>query len=270
MDEKLMNLSLEEKVKKSKEIIMQALELFGNEKLVVAFTGGKDSTLLVWLFREVCREMNIKMPRLMFINEGAVFEEVLEFVDYVKNLWNLEIVEVKNDDVLSKVKKLGDKIKVSELNERNRKELERIGFKGEYFIFNPESFEGNHLMKTVPMNIFIEENGIEAVATGIRWDEQEARADEVYFSPRENPKHMRVHPILHFRERDVWDAIFKYKIPFNKLYAQGYRSLGAKYTTKKVDNKPAWEQDMEKIPERAGRAQDKENIMRRLRELGYM
>ncbi|RLG57768.1 MAG: nodulation protein, partial [Candidatus Hydrothermarchaeota archaeon] len=45
---------------------------------------------------------------------------------------------------------------------------------------------------------------------------------------------------------------------------------GAKSSTTKLADKPAWEQDLEKIPERAGRRQDKEGIMRRLRELGYM
>ncbi|MFQ5838594.1 MAG: phosphoadenosine phosphosulfate reductase, partial [Thermoplasmata archaeon] len=33
--------------------------------------------------------------------------------------------------------------------------------------------------------------------------------------------------------------------------------------------RPAWEQDLEASSERAGRAQDKEEIMERLRALGY-
>ena len=33
---------------------------------------------------------------------------------------------------------------------------------------------------------------------------------------------------------------------------------------------PAWEQDLEGTMERGGRVQDKEKIMERLRELGYM
>ena len=125
-------------------------------------------------------------------------------------------------------------------------------------------------MKTVAMKIFLKENKIQALFTGIRWDEQEARKDEVYFSPRDDPPHVRVHPLLHFRERDVWQVIRTYGIPVNKLYEMGYRSLGAKSSTTKLDDKPAWEQDLEKIPERAGRRQDKENIMKRLRDLGYM
>ncbi|WP_456474171.1 phosphoadenosine phosphosulfate reductase family protein [Candidatus Pyrohabitans sp.] len=260
---------MEEKIEKSKAVIAEAIERYG-DKLVVAFTGGKDSTLMLWLVKQVCEEEGYAMPECMFINEGSVFEEVLDYVERMRREWDLVIHEVKNEDVLRQVTKVGDIVHVAKLNERNRKELEKIGFRGESFVFNPESFEGNHLMKTVAMNMFIEERSIKAVMTGIRWDEQEARSDEVYFSPRSDPTHMRVHPILHFTEREVWQVLRENRVPVNELYAKGYRSLGAKATTQRVSDLPAWEQDLDAVPERAGRAQDKEGIMKRLRDLGYM
>ncbi len=156
------------------------------------------------------------------------------------------------------------------LNERNRKEIEKIGFDEKEFPFEPESFVGNHLMKTVAMNAFLEDYGIEALSTAIRWDEQEARIEETYFSPRENPPHTRIQPILHFKERDIWDNIHKNNIPFCELYKQGYRSLGARCSTYKNSDMPAWEQDLENTTERAGRGQSKEEIMGKLRDLGYM
>jgi phosphoadenosine phosphosulfate reductase len=125
-------------------------------------------------------------------------------------------------------------------------------------------------MKTAAMNQFIEERGLKAISTAIRWDEQEARIQEDYFSPRESPGHTRVHPMLHFKERDIWDLIHQYDIPFCSLYYQGYRSLGIKSNTKKDSDRPAWEQDLENTPERGGRGQEKEEIMSRLRSLGYM
>jgi phosphoadenosine phosphosulfate reductase len=125
-------------------------------------------------------------------------------------------------------------------------------------------------MKTVAMNVFLENNKIEAVATAIRWDEQEARVAESYFSAREVPPHTRVQAILHFRERDIWNTIHGYKIPFCELYKYGYRSLGAKGSTVKNSDIPAWEQDLENTTERAGRGQSKEEIMGKLRSLGYM
>jgi phosphoadenosine phosphosulfate reductase len=268
--EKLLSMSIEDKVAQSKKIIKEAIDRFGTEKLAIAWTGGKDSTTLTWLFRETCKEHSITMPKCMFIDEGSVFDEIWDLVSHVKKEWNLDVVIAKNTDVSGKAKNVGDMIKVSSLNERNRNELSKLEFDEEAFPFEPESFVGNHLMKTVAMNVFLEDNGIEALATAIRWDEQTAREGESYFSTRDNPPHTRVQAILHFRERDIWDTIQKYGLPFCELYKYGYRSLGARGSTVKNSDIPAWEQDLENTPERAGRGQSKEEIMGKLRSLGYM
>ena len=268
--EKMQALSLEEKIRQSKKVIKEAIEKFGRDKLVIAWTGGKDSTTLVWLFKEACKELSAEMPRCMFIDEGYVFEEIWDLVNKLKKEWELDVEITKNTDVSDKAKNVGDMINVNSLNERNRAEIKKLGFAEDGFPFEPESYVGNHLMKTVAMNTFVEEQGIQAVATAIRWDEQVAREDETYFSPRSNPDHTRIQAILHFTERDIWDNIHKNKIPFCELYKQGYRSLGAKGSTVKNSDIPAWEQDLENTTERAGRGQSKEEVMGKLRDLGYM
>ena len=48
------------------------------------------------------------------------------------------------------------------------------------------------------------------------------------------------------------------------------RSLGSEVSTEKTTEEPAWLQNLEDTTERAGRAQDKEDLMERLRDLGYM
>ena len=68
----------------------------------------------------------------------------------------------------------------------------------------------------------------------------------------------------------MWDATFAFEIPFCTLYNHGYRSLGARITTVKAADVPAWEQDLENTMERGGRRQDKESIMEKMRNLGYM
>ncbi|MFQ6136361.1 MAG: phosphoadenosine phosphosulfate reductase family protein [Candidatus Hydrothermarchaeales archaeon] len=115
-----------------------------------------------------------------------------------------------------------------------------------------------HLLKTIPAQKTFEELGLEAVIAGIRWDEQRARRNESYFSRRKT--HWRVHPILHWSEEDIWRFIKERKIPHNPLYDKGYRSIGCK---------PCTEPTPEGGTERSGRAQDKEEIMERLRALGY-
>ena len=268
--ENSIGISLVEKIEYAKTIIKLTLDQYADNELYLAWTGGKDSTLVLWLFRQVCRERNRPLPKAMFIDEGSVFEEILEVVQKIKKLWGVQVIFAKNTDVSDKAREIGDIINVAELKEQNRREIEKLGYTETSFPFNPESLVGNHLMKTVAMKSFLKEYNVKALITAIRWDEQEARTKETFFSYRQIPDHMRIHPILQFSERDIWNTIHKYEIPFCSLYYQGYRSLGAKCSTTKMMDIPAWEQDLENTPERFGRGREKEEVMAQLRALGYM
>ncbi|TVR59229.1 MAG: phosphoadenosine phosphosulfate reductase family protein [Spirochaetaceae bacterium] len=265
---------IEKKVTDSKKIIAEAFERFEHKNLRVAWTGGKDSTLVLWLVREHCREAGIEIPRCFCIDEGDMFDEVREYIDRLKGEWGVELDMIHNADVARAAGGLGGTVAVADLNERNRREVARIGWEEDTFVYEPESFVGNHLMKTVTCMVYLEEKAVAGFFEGIRWDEQGARAEEIPFSPRPatefNPDHYRINPILHFTEKDVWDAFHQLEIPICDLYRQGYRSLGARVTTKKITDVPAWDQDLENTTERGGRRQDKEGIMKKLRDLGYM
>ena len=267
--------TLDKKVENSKKVIRQAFEKYPLDDLAIAWTGGKDSTVLLWIIREVCREDGRDIPKCFCIDEGDMFPEIREFLDEYKAKWGLTLEVIHNHDVSQAAGgELGASVKVADLNEQNRAEIERLGYEEDEFDYEPESYVGNHLMKTASMNSYLSDHHVKAFFEGIRWDEQQARSDETYFSPREateyGPAHDRISPILHFLERDVWNATFALDIPYCKLYAEGYRSLGARVTTTKAADKPAWEQDLESSSERGGRRQDKEGIMKKLRDLGYM
>ena len=265
---------LKKKVDDSKKVIKEAFEQYDINDLRVAWTGGKDSTLVLWLVRETCKENGFSLPRCFCIDEGDMFDEVRTFLDEWKEKWHVDLNMIHNSDVSSQAGELGNEVEVAKLNERNRREVERLGWEDDVFIYEPESYVGNHLMKTVTCMVYLENENVKGFFEGIRWDEQGARANEAYFSPRLatefNPAHTRINPILHFTERDVWDVLLHYNIPVCSLYKQGYRSLGARITTKKISDVPAWEQDLETTTERGGRRQDKEGLMQKLRELGYM
>ncbi len=260
----------------SKNIVKQAFDRFKPEQLGITWTGGKDSTLTLWIIRQVCQEKAIPLPKTMIIGEGDEFEEIETFVQNVKKEWDVPLEVCRNEDVLKTGNlKLNAPVKVKDLNERNRAELKRIGFDGEEFPFEAESYVGNHLMKTVVFNEFLERNKIKGIFQGIRWDEHPARFNDEYFEYKEAsylvPEHTRIRPILHFTEKDLWDTYAAFKIPYCSLYERGYRSLGAKTTSLiSVEGVPAWKQDLENTEERAGRRQDKEKAMERMRKLGYM
>jgi phosphoadenosine phosphosulfate reductase len=263
------------KIDESKEIFGQAFERFKPEETRLIWSGGKDSTLTLWICRQLCQERGLALPRAFTIDEGDAFEEIDEFLHRYGREWGVELDWGRNEDVLKAAgHRLGADVKVADLDERNREEIKRIGFELERFPFEAESYVGNHLMKTVVFNRYIEESGVRAVFQGLRWDEQPARSRDEYVEEVDAahlvPAHTRYRPILHFTERDIWDTTLHFEIPFCPLYRQGYRSLGAKTTSLKMADSPAWEQDLENTVERAGRRQDKEKTMDRLRKLGYM
>jgi len=265
-----------ELIEKSKQIVREAFEKFKPTETAITWTGGKDSTTNLWIIRQVCLEENIDLPRVITIDEGDAFPEITDFLVTISKKWHIDLKWLCNFNMLKCCQShLGNDIQVKDLDERNQAELKRIEFEFESFPFEAESYAGNHLMKTVVLNKFIEESNTKLLFMALRRDEQAARKEDEYFTHHEAgylmPEHTRVSPILHFTERDIWENIKLHNIPYCPLYKLGYRSLGARTASNPGEvGIPAWEQDLENTPERAGRRQDKEKAMERLRKLGYM
>lgn len=159
--------------------------------------------------------------------------------------------------------------------------------------------------KTEGLKSLIRERRFKGVIAGIRRDEQATRAKERVFSPRatdgqwdfrdqptelwdqyktEAPEgaHLRVHPLLHWTEIDIWRYTKRENIPVVPLYfardGLRYRSLGEKNITSPIRSNASTideiiaELETTKTPERAGRAMDHEaeDAFERLRSSGYM
>ena len=267
---------IDEAIAMSKSVIRDAFSRYRPEDMAITWTGGKDSGLVLWLIRLVCDEDGVEIPRVMTIDEFDTFDEIHAFMETHTKEWQLKLDWRRNDDVVRAAgSKLNAKVMVKDLSARNQAELKRIDYELDAFPFEAESYVGNHLMKTVVFNLYLEEKHVKAVFQGLRRDEQTARIADEYFEEKAAahliPEHVRIKPILHFTERLLWDTYRLYEIPYCTLYERGYRSLGAKTTSAIAEEgAPAWEQDLENTEERAGRRQDKEKMMDRLRKLGYM
>lgn len=293
--------SMEAKIEKAISVTKQGLEEYQNP--VVMWTGGKDSTLTLYFVLQVAEEYGYDLPDAVFIDHFQHFDSVFDFVEKWADRWGITVDYARNTNVGELAENPGDEIRVDDLNKENVTEVrEKLEYEEESFPFLLDTYVGNHLLKTVALNTVITNQGIDGIFSGVRWDEQEARADETFFSARHDadkyPPHDRIHPILQFAERDVWEVTWEYVVPdsvpdypegyvpseFDDLpngieqsdipvspkYFEGYRSLGSEASTTKTESVPAWEQNLDETEERAGRAQDKEDLMERLRELGYM
>lgn len=159
--------------------------------------------------------------------------------------------------------------------------------------------------KTEGLRLALAKHGFDGVIAGIRRDEEPTRAKERFFSPRgtdgawnvrEQPPefwdqynttltpgaHVRIHPILHWTELDIWAYTAREGIPVIPLYfakdGKRYRSLGDRDITFPVVSEAATvdeilaELAVTKTPERSGRAMDheSEDAFERLRTAGYL
>ena len=220
-------MTLAEKIEESSTILRYAIDKFG-ESLALAFSGGKDSLVVLHLTRSLCDD-TVPFP-VLSIDTTLKFPETIQFRDKIASLWNLNLIVLKNPEAAQVIGIIKDKQSCC------------------------------HALKIQPLKEAIIKYKIKGLITAIRWDEQEARTMEEPLSPRENPPHTRIHPILHFTEADIWDYIHAFNLPYCELYDQGYRSLSCIPCTTKGQRDSS---------EREGRSPDKEALMKNLRLLGY-
>ena len=251
---------LENYIRISKNIVREAYRQFNADDMRLVWSGHKDSTLTLWIWKKACAEYGLKMPKVVTINEGDQFAEVDEFLQRISREWGLVLEVVENSDLLKACNySIGAVVSVNDLNQHNREEIKRIGFKTlEKFPFQTNSFICHHLLKSVALNNYIAENNVKVIIQGFRWDEKPAKSNAPYFE-KLNLKHLQheligIYPILHITERALWDIYHHWGLPYVSLYQEGYRSLGAKSATVKISDVPAWKQDLENTGERAGRS----------------
>lgn len=297
---------LQNKIEKAIDVVHEGLTQY--QRPAVMWTGGKDSTLTLYFIAEVVEQYDLDAPPAVFIDHFQHFDEIHSFVETWAERWGVDLIYARNENVGEYVNthdlEPGDEIPVDALDAHNQHHIRNIlEYEKKTFPFLLDTYVGNHLLKTVALNDTLEEYNFDSVISGVRWDEQEARANETFFSPRHDPDtyppHDRIHPILQFTERDVWDTFWYYvvpdvvdgfpdegyvpesstdlpdevsreELPISPKYFEGFRSLGSEISTDRTSAQPAWLQDLESTTERAGRAQDKEDLMERLRDLGYM
>jgi len=264
---------LSELESKSIYIIREAYYQFRN--IAILWSIGKDSTTLMWL----CRKAFFgKLPfPVMHIDTSYKFPQMYKFRDEYSKKWDMDLIIARNEKALAEGMGPDQGEKLACCNE----------------------------LKTNALKQAIEKHGFRALLLGIRRDEHGIRAKERYFSPRdeqfkwdyenqppelwdqykskaEDEQHIRVHPLLHWTEVDIWEYIKREKIPITELYfakdGKRYRSIGCVPCCAPV---PSEADTIDKVieelkttttSERAGRAQDKESVttMQKLRALGYM
>jgi len=253
-------------------IIREAYSQF--RKTALLWSIGKDSTAMLWLARKAFFG-KIPFP-VVHIDTTYKFKEIYDFRDKWASQWNLDLIVAKNEQAISR----------------------RIGPENGKFRCCTE-------LKTNALKQAIDKYSFRALYLAIRRDEHGIRAKERIFSPRDedfewdyknqppelwdqyktkaaDEEHIRVHPMLGWREIDIWRYVQRENMPVVSLYFakdhKRYRSIGCETCCMPVDSdadtvdKIVQELETSNVSERSGRAQDKESayMMQKLRSLGYM
>jgi len=220
----------------SEFIIKEAYARFKNP--CILWAGGKDSTTLLAIALKAFSLFERLPMKVAQIDTGYKFAETYRYQDRMVKKWNLDFIRFK--------------IKGAE----------------KYSPWTHSHFECCNFLKTKALKELIKKYKFDAILTGIRWTEHGVRGKESYFSPRFDPPHMRVHPMLNWSEKDIWHYLKTHRVPYNKIYdkklksGKVYRSIGCWPCTKPIPKS--------ELAERGGRALDKEELMEDLRALGYM
>lgn len=257
-------------------ILREAFNKFQN--LAMLWSIGKDSTVLLWLARKAfCG--HVPFP-LVHVDTSFKIPSMIEYRDKLVSDWKLKLVVGKNEDALRR-KETFPAGKIS-----------RVACCGS--------------LKKDALKQVLDEHKFTGVIVGVRRDEEPTRAKERYFSLRDKNmewnvadqapelwdqfktdfrpgEHIRIHPLLHWTELNVWEYIEAEKIPVIPLYfanerGERYRSIGCLPCTEPVKSSARTVAEIiselrkSKTPERAGRAQDRESedAFEKLRRDGYM
>jgi len=269
----------------------------------------QDSTLTLYFVKEVADRFDLEVPRSSSSTTTSTSTNSSTSAKHWADEWDLDVIWARNGDIGDYVDEHGlepgDDIPVDALSEHNQHHVRNLlEYEEDTFPFLLDTYVGNHLLKTVALNDTLEEHDVDAVLFGrpLGRTGGPRRRDVLLAAPR--PRHLpaprprpahppvrrgrRVGGLLELRRaghrrglpREGTSRRVKTTSPreSRRTTSRSHRSIspvsvrsGAEVSTDKSAQEPAWLQDMANTTtERAGRAQDKEDLMERLRDLGYM
>ena len=270
-------------------------------QLVMLWSIGKDSTVLLWLARKAFFG-HVPIP-LMHIDTAHKIPEMIAYRDRLAREWKLNLIFGRHEAALAEGRTFpaGNATRIQCCATLKSEALKKT-LSGEWPRWVMDHATGQYV-KTEGGEPFT------GVIVGVRADEEGSRSKERYFSPRDQHNewdvadqppemwnyfktdfapgtHVRVHPLLDWTELNIWEYIEAEGIPVIPLYfdqgtGQRYRSLGCAPCTKPVASTARSVQDIIRelrtgkfanIAERSGREQDKEDGqgLETLRRDGYM
>jgi len=233
-------LPLDTKILIAKRRIKEWYDYYDGE-VYVSFSGGKDSTVLLHLVREMYPEVEA-----IFCDTGLEFPEIREFVKSKDNVTWLkpklnfkQVLDKYGFPVVSKeqskyineaVNTKSDKLRHLRLNGRIDKPSQgKISNKHQYLIKANFKISDKccDIMKKNPIKAFNKISG-KFSFTGIMAEDSMLRNQSYlkYGCNSFNSKRPQSRPLMTWLEKDIWEYIKTYDVFYSKIYDMGYKRTG--------------------------------------------
>lgn len=222
--------TLDDKIATTEALLAHVLETADPPRVRVAWTGGKDSTVVLFVWKALLDHCGLGPARAINLDTGCKFPEVMAFRDCLQGEWGVELHVA-----------------------RPAKPLEGYSLAEDIVSCCRD-------LKVEPLKQAIRDTGATHILSGIRRDEHPDRVGRKAEEERTDPCHIMINPILDWTETDIWAFHDRFSLPHCELYDRGYRSLGCQPCTAPPGSGEG---------ERSGRNQSKEEVMKTLSSLGY-
>lgn len=183
-----------------------AVETFG-EKLVLTTSFGAQAAVMLHLVTQIRPDIPV-----VFIDTGYLFPETYRFADLLEKRLGLNLKVYTPLTTAARQEALYGK-----LWEQGKEGLTRYGI----------------MNKVEPMNRAIKELGAVAWLAGLRRSQSSTRS-ELEVLARQN-KTFKIHPIIDWNDRDVYQYLTQHGLPYHPLWDQGYVSIGDWHSTSRLE-----------------------------------
>ena len=239
---KFLTLSLEEKIKRSQELILEWYYQYKG-MVYVAFSGGKDSTVLLHLVRSLktCKDVPA-----VFCDTGLEYPDIRKFALSQENVIALkpkmtfkQVIEKYGYPVISKEQ--AEYIRQyrnakSEKTKRQRWYGEggagKISEKWKFLVDAPFKISEQccDIMKKGPSKKFEKETGRKPIL-GIMATESTLRLQKYYKGNCNafSAKRPQSTPIAFWTEEDIWNYIKKFNVSYCDIYDKGFERTGCMF-----------------------------------------
>lgn len=243
------NLLLEEKIKLTEARIIEWYNYWGGE-VYVAFSGGKDSTVLLHIVRSLFRDVPA-----VFCDTGLEYPEIREFVKTFDNtVWLkpkmafYKVIEKYGYPVVSKRQAMSiEALQHANPNNKatvnliltgmNRKGVYCPSFKlpKKWLPLVNSGFKVSEkccdIMKKNPSHKYGKNTGRKSIIGVMASDSyfRERRYLDTGCNSFKSTTNITSTPLAFWLEKDIWDYIKKYNIPYSTIYDKGFHRTGCMF-----------------------------------------